>query len=53
MPHCDLNSVVFDVKSGTGLCLEGDDTRRSIKIRALTDDGFAYGETDAESGVDP
>ncbi|MDX3690711.1 hypothetical protein PV726_10335 [Streptomyces europaeiscabiei] len=48
-----LNSVVFDVRSGTALCLEGDGTRRTISIRALTDDGIAYGETDAESGAKP
>ncbi|WP_371577823.1 hypothetical protein [Streptomyces sp. NBC_01314] len=51
--YLGLNSVVFDVKSGTGLCLEGDDTRRPINIRALGDDGTAYGETDAESGATP
>lgn len=45
-----LNSVVLDVKSGTGLCLVGDDTRRAITVRAITDDGTVYGETDAENG---
>ncbi|MGW1671891.1 hypothetical protein [Streptomyces sp. NPDC002324] len=47
------NSVAFDTKSGTGLCLQGDDTRRTIGVRALTDDGIVYGETDAESGAKP
>ncbi|KND46085.1 MULTISPECIES: hypothetical protein [Streptomyces] len=48
-----LDSVVLDVKSGTGLCLQGDDNRRTIGIRALTDGGVAYGETDVESGAKP
>ncbi|ULR52752.1 hypothetical protein [Streptomyces deccanensis] len=47
------NSVVFDTESGAGLCLQGDGTRRTIGVRALTDDGIAYGETDAESGATP
>jgi hypothetical protein len=46
-----LDSVVFDVKAGRGLCLQGDDTRRTVEIRSLTDDGTAYGETDADSGA--
>jgi hypothetical protein len=46
-----LDSVVLDVKSGTGLCLAGDGTRRAIHIRALEDDGTAYGETDADNGA--
>ncbi|GHH88299.1 hypothetical protein [Streptomyces capitiformicae] len=45
-----LDSVVFDVKAGKGLCLVGDGTRRTINIRALTDDGTMYGETDADNG---
>lgn len=46
-----LNSVVLDVKSGTGLCLAGDDTRKAINIRALKDDGTAYGETGSDNGA--
>ncbi|GAB2945376.1 hypothetical protein [Streptomyces heilongjiangensis] len=45
-----LDSVVFDVKAGKGLCLVGDGTRRTINIRALADDGTVYGETDADNG---
>ncbi|MDX3521698.1 hypothetical protein [Streptomyces scabiei] len=47
------SSVVFDVKSRTGLCLQGDDTRRTIGVRALTDTGVAYGETDSDTGAKP
>ncbi|MEV5435303.1 hypothetical protein AB0K80_04615 [Streptomyces sp. NPDC052682] len=36
-------TVVFDLKTGKGLCLEGDEDRRSVVIRHLRDDGIAYG----------
>ncbi|WP_149826076.1 hypothetical protein [Streptomyces tailanensis] len=46
--YLGLNSVIFDVKSG--LCLQGDDTRRTINIRSLLNDGIVYGQTDADNG---
>ncbi|MER6353235.1 hypothetical protein ABT186_15660 [Streptomyces sp. NPDC001634] len=44
-----FGSVVFDVKTGKGLCQAGDKTRRSFKIAALADDGTAYGVPDDET----
>ncbi|MFC9258655.1 hypothetical protein ACFT25_02300 [Streptomyces hydrogenans] len=35
--------VVFDLKRGKGICLEGDGDRKTIALAAIHDDGTAYG----------
>jgi hypothetical protein len=47
-----FGSVVFDVKTGKTLCLAGDNSRRSVEVVALADDGTAYGVTDANGSLD-
>ncbi|MHC3452361.1 hypothetical protein [Streptomyces prasinus] len=44
-------TVLFDVKAGKGLCLAGDETRRSVRIGAVSDSGTAYGVTYPESSA--
>ncbi|MGW7818748.1 hypothetical protein ACWGLF_11525 [Streptomyces puniciscabiei] len=45
-------SVVFDVKTGKGLCLAGDTANRTLQVASLADDGTAHAVNDIYDGID-
>ncbi|MCX5074903.1 hypothetical protein OHA84_16285 [Streptomyces sp. NBC_00513] len=44
--------VVFDLKRGKGICLEGDGDRKTIALASIRDDGTAYGAAQDKSATD-
>ncbi|MDX3641731.1 hypothetical protein [Streptomyces sp. MB09-02B] len=42
-------SVVLDTRTGDGVCLGEDGTRRAVGVNAVDDDGTVYGTTDADT----
>lgn len=42
-------SVVLDTKTGEGVCLGEEGTRRAVGINAVDNDGIVYGTTDADT----
>jgi hypothetical protein len=42
-------SFVLDTKTGEGVCLGEDGTRRAVGINVVDDDGTVYGTTDADT----
>ncbi|MFI0813894.1 hypothetical protein [Streptomyces echinatus] len=43
--------VVFDLRKKKGICLAGDDDRKSIAISSIRDDGTAYGAVQGDSAA--
>ncbi|WP_308406247.1 hypothetical protein [Streptomyces sp. AC602_WCS936] len=51
--HVAYGPVAFDTETGKALCLAGDETRRTVTVGVIGDDGTAYGVTDAETAPKP